>query len=73
MSTPLPQNLQDISLDRYVWTNASRNVEVTPSRFFYPKNKEDIAAIVQAAEARGLRVRAVGSGHSYSEAPKGRD
>lgn len=48
-------------------------MEVTPLRFFYPRNKEDIVDIVQDAEGEGLRVRAVGSGHSYSEAAKGED
>jgi FAD/FMN-containing dehydrogenase len=65
--------LVKISKDRYTWFNATQNVKVTPLRFFYPRNREDIADIVRDAEANGLRVRAVGSGHSYSEAAKGRD
>ncbi len=65
--------LLKISQDRYTWSNATRNVEVTPLRFFYPRHKEDIALIIKEAEAQGLRVRSVGSGHSYSEAPKGKD
>jgi len=42
-------------------------------RYFYPENVEDIQAIVSEAEHEGLRVRAVGSGHSFSEVAKGRD
>ena len=64
--------LVKISKDSYTWLNATRNVKVTPLRFFYPRNKEDIAEIILDAEAKDLRVRAVGSGHSYSEAPKGK-
>ncbi len=69
------EELKKISVDRYTWYNAPRNVKVTPLRFFYPKNQEDIAKIIQYAEGqnRPLRVRAVGSGHSYSEAAVGKD
>ena len=65
--------LKKISTDRYTWINASRNVKVTPLRFFYPRNEEDIQLIVREAEEKNFRVRAVGSGHSYSEVAKGRD
>lgn len=65
--------LVKISRERYTWYNASRNVEVTPLRFFYPNDEHDLARIVREAEKNGLRVRAVGSGHSFSEAPKGND
>jgi FAD/FMN-containing dehydrogenase len=44
-----------------------------PLHFFYPENEKDIQAIVAEAESQGLRVRAVGSGHSFSEAAKGKD
>jgi len=60
--------LEAISKERYTWYNATSNVEVTPVRFFYPRHEKDIVEIVRDAEARGLRVRAVGSGHSFSEA-----
>jgi hypothetical protein len=69
------EELKKISVDRYTWYNAPRNVSVSPLRFFYPRNKEDIVKIIQYAEGqnRTLRVRAVGSGHSYSEAAVGKD
>ena len=60
--------LESISKERYTWNNATSNVNVTPLRFFYPRHKEDIVEIVKDAETRNLRVRAVGSGHSFSEA-----
>lgn len=69
------EELKKISVERYTWYNAPRNVKVTPLRFFYPRHKEDIAQIIQYAEGqnRKLRVRAVGSGHSYSDAAVGKD
>ncbi len=65
--------LIEISKTRYTWHNATNNVTATPLRFFYPENAEDIRAIISEAEAQKLRVRAVGSGHSFSEAAKGDD
>lgn len=69
----IPDVLKKISVEGYHWRNATKNVEAWPDRFFHPKNKEDISAIIQYAEQEGKRVRAVGSGHSYSEAAKGDD
>ena len=60
--------LKSISKERYTWHNATSNVEVTPLRFFYPEDKDDIIEIIKDAEEKGLRVRAVGCGHSFSEA-----
>lgn len=65
--------LKNISRKRYTWCNCTGNVKVTPLRFFYPRTEKDIADIVRAAENEGLRVRAVGSGHSFSEAAKEKD
>ncbi len=69
----IPSWLQGISKQNHTWRNATRNVEVTPFLWVTPRHKEDISAAIQYAEKEGLRVRAVGSGHSYSDAPKGRD
>src|SRR5688572_27351826 len=65
--------LLEISKTRYRWYNITNNVTATPLRYFYPENVEDIQAIVSEAEHEKFRVRAVGSGHSFSEAAKGRD
>jgi FAD/FMN-containing dehydrogenase len=65
--------LLKISKTRYTWSNATSTVISTPLRYFYPEQVEDIQAIVQEAELQKLRVRAVGSGHSFSEAAKGDD
>lgn len=65
--------LEKISKTQYNWENATRNVRATPLRFFYPRHKKDLIMIIQEAEQKGLRVRAVGSGHSYSEVAKEED
>jgi FAD/FMN-containing dehydrogenase len=66
-------HLQKISKTRYTWSNASSTVISTPLRYFYPRDVADIQEIVKEAEHQKLRVRAVGSGHSFSEAAKGDD
>ncbi len=62
--------LLEISRTRHTWHNATNNVVSEPLRFFYPRTAEDIQAIVSEAENEKLRVRAVGSGHSFSEVAK---
>lgn len=65
--------LKSISKTRKTWKNATRNVNVSPLRFFYPETPEDIAQIILDAESNNLRVRAVGSGHSFSHIAVSRD
>ena len=65
--------LLKISKTRYRWYNITSHVTSTPLRYFYPENVEDIRKIVIEAESKKLRVRAVGSGHSFSEVAKGTD
>ena len=65
---PLSKRLDYISCEKKRWRNATRNVDVTPQLTFQPSSKEDLIEIIQDAESRGLRVRAVGSGHSFSHA-----
>ena len=62
--------LLKISKTRYTWSNATSTVISTPLRYFYPQHVEDIQDIIKEAEAQKLRVRAVGSGHSFSEVAK---
>lgn len=66
-------DLINISKTRYRWFNVTNNVSATPLRYFYPRNVTDIREIISEAEDKNWRVRAVGSGHSFSEAAKGRD
>ncbi len=67
------KELTSISKERYTWHNATSNIVVTPLRFFYPESKDDLVRIIQDAEQNGLRVKAVGSGHSFSEVAVCRD
>lgn len=62
-----------ISRTRKVWKNATRNVRVAPIRYFKPETPEDIRLIIQDAESKNFTVRAVGSGHSFSEVAKTND
>ena len=67
------ERLLAISKTRYTWYNSTHTVISQPLRYFYPKDEKDIQAIVVEAEQQNLRVRAVGSGHSFSEVAKGED
>jgi FAD-linked oxidoreductase len=48
------------------WTNWGRNQSCTPSQVAVPRDVEELAATVIRASARGTRVKAVGSGHSFT-------
>ena len=63
--------LKEISKTRYTWNNILGNVKSNPLLYFYPRHVDDIREIVLEAEQKKYRVRAVGSGHSFSEAAKG--
>lgn len=63
----LKDPLSFISFFDKTWRNATSNVEATPEVTFKPSSKEDIIAIIQDAESKGRRVRAVGAGHSFSQ------
>ncbi len=69
----MSDRLKDLSKTRYRWSNITGHVTATPLRYFYPEEVADIQAIIKEAERKKLRVRAVGSGHSFSEAAKGTD
>src|SRR5687768_14443125 len=47
--------------------NFGRNVRFEPAVFLVPSNKNDVLACLE--QHRGRRIRAVGSLHSWSEAP----
>lgn len=55
-----------------VWRNWGRTVRVRPAGYAHPTSVDEVAAVVRAAAASGLPVKAVGAGHSFSaiaEAP----
>ncbi len=52
---------------RKPWKNWAENQSAMPELSFWPESRDDIVEIVRDAEAKGKRVRAVGSGHSWSD------
>lgn len=49
------------------WQNTIRKYESQPVTYFEPENLQDIITVVKEAEAKQLKLRAVGSGHSFSD------
>ncbi|MFE0738384.1 D-arabinono-1,4-lactone oxidase [Streptomyces sp. NPDC058855] len=49
-----------------VWRNWAGNEEARPRRVLRPSRPEEVAAAVSEAVRDGLRVKAVGAGHSFS-------
>jgi L-gulono-1,4-lactone dehydrogenase len=52
--------------DQRVWRNWTGTEDVRPARWLRPANVGEVQAAVLAAATDGLRVKAVGSGHSFS-------
>ena len=50
------------------WRNHTRNQSVEPLRQYRPRSEADLREAVAAARADGVTARAVGSGHSWSDA-----
>ena len=50
------------------WENWARTQRVTPRRVERPVDADEVATAIRRAVAEGLRVRAVGSGHSFTGA-----
>ena len=50
------------------WTNWAGQQRCAPAAIERPRSEEQVAAAVRDAARRGLRVRAVGSGHSFTDA-----
>jgi L-gulono-1,4-lactone dehydrogenase len=49
------------------WTNWAREQVCAPSEVVRPGSEEELAAVVRRAAQAGLTVRAVGSGHSFTD------
>ncbi|GAA2006404.1 D-arabinono-1,4-lactone oxidase [Microbacterium ulmi] len=49
-----------------VWRNWGRSEKVRPRIVEFPKSTEAVRRSVRSAGARGLRVKAIGAGHSFS-------
>ncbi len=50
------------------WTNWARDQHCAPARIARPTSEDELARVVAEAARRGLKVRAVGSGHSFTDA-----
>ncbi|MGA9715382.1 MAG: D-arabinono-1,4-lactone oxidase [Aeromicrobium sp.] len=48
------------------WTNWGRSVTTHPTRVVRPRTSADVAQVVQQAATEGLRVKAIGAGHSFT-------
>jgi len=55
------------SAAREEWSNCIGNQKAFPLNIFRPTTLEEVIAIVNRAESEGRKVRAVGSGHSFSD------
>ena len=49
------------------WENTIKKYKSYPIRYFLAETPDDIIKVVQLAEQNNVRVRAVGSGHSFSD------
>jgi FAD/FMN-containing dehydrogenase len=52
---------------RKTWKNHLGNQRIDPLRIYEPRSIAEVQAIVRLARERGVTVRAVGSGHSWSD------
>ena len=52
---------------RKTWKNHLGNQRIDPLRIYEPRSIAEVQGIVRIARARGVTVRAVGSGHSWSD------
>ena len=52
---------------RKTWSNHLGNERIDPLRIYEPRSIAEVQEIVRLARARGVGVRAVGSGHSWSD------
>jgi L-gulonolactone oxidase len=50
-----------------LWSNWSGDQRCAPAQIARPRSEQELAAAVAGAAARGLSVRAVGSGHSFTD------
>ncbi|MCB0397112.1 MAG: FAD-binding protein [Flavobacteriales bacterium] len=52
---------------RHTWKNSVKHLVAQPLKYFLPETLDDLVQIIQEAESNGFKVRAVGSGHSFSD------
>jgi FAD-linked oxidoreductase len=49
-----------------VWQNWARSAKIRPQRVEFPRSTEAVQRAVKSAAARGMKVKAVGAGHSFT-------
>lgn len=52
---------------RQSWKNCVANQVVQPLQYLHPKSYQDLHDIVEYARSNGLKIKAIGSGHSFSD------
>jgi FAD/FMN-containing dehydrogenase len=57
----------DAGVQRRTWVNAIKNQVVEPLELLTPRSLVDLIGVVNRARAAGVRVKAAGSGHSFSD------
>src|SRR5262249_35063211 len=57
-----------IAVTRNPWSNWAGTASSTATRVVHPASRDEVVAAVLAAASDGLRVKAVGSGHSFTSA-----
>ncbi len=70
MSNPHRKNKKKF-FGRPMWQNSTKTIKVSPLRYYQPDSIQDVLEMVQEGMDTNTPVRAVGSGHSFSSAPKG--
>jgi len=58
---------------RKAWENTIHKEKVQPLQYLIPSTREELSVIVKQAEEKGLMVRAVGMGHSFSDVANATD
>lgn len=53
-------------MKKSVWRNWGHTVEVDPLKVVRPASADEVVAVVRDAAAEGMRVKAVGAGHSFT-------
>lgn len=58
---------------RQTWDNTIKKERVQPLQYLRPQTKKELVDIIKQAESDGLMVRAVGTGHSFSDVANATD
>jgi len=64
-----PRCNKRLFFDRPVWNNSTGTVQLHPLHYYEPTSRAELEACVSEGIKYELHVRAVGSGHSFSDAP----